>query len=242
MSTAAIMIIGNEILSGRTQDTNASMIARKLNDAGVQLRHIRVVADIEAEIILHINALRSAYDYVFTTGGIGPTHDDITTASIACAFGVAVVRHPEAEQRLRAYYTPEQINPLRLKMADIPAGATLIDNPVSAAPGFVLGNVHVMAGVPRICEAMLDGLLPTLRGGAVVYSSDVHVDAPEGELAELAAQAQAQYPDVEIGSYPHMRGGKLSTSLVIRSENQQRAAEVASLVQNMLKKSGFNTL
>src|SRR3954465_6717552 len=213
--TAAVIIIGNEILSGRTQDTNLAYLAKELGGIGVQVREARVVPDDEAEIVAAVNAMRARYTYVFTTGGIGPTHDDITAASIAKAFGLPCGRHPEAERRLRAYYPPEKVNPARMKMAETPEGAELIDNPVSVAPGFTIGNVHVLPGVPSILQAMWSGLKPKLKGGATVLSRTITVLCPEGEIARPLGGIQEKHPTVEIGSYPFMRQNQFGTSLVL---------------------------
>jgi len=215
--TAALVIIGNEILSGRTQDANLAFLATQLNEAGIQMREVRVVPDAEADIVEAVNALRGKHDHVFTTGGIGPTHDDITSASIAKAFGLPCGRHPEAERRLRAYYPPEKVNPARMKMAETPEGAELIDNPVSVAPGFTIGNVHVLPGVPSILQAMWSGLKPKLKGGATVLSRTITVLCPEGEIARPLGEIQERHPTVEIGSYPFMRQNQFGTSLVLRS-------------------------
>ena len=232
--TACLIIIGNEILSGRTQDKNLAYLAVKLNEVGVQLREVRVVPDVEPTIIETVNACRANFDYIFTTGGIGPTHDDITTACIAKAFGVAVHRHPEAEKALRAYIPPERINEARLKMADVPVGATLIANSVSAAPGYVIGNVHVMAGVPNIMQAMLAEILPTLHGGSTVASVSVTTDVLEGTLAEGLTAIQNRYPHTDIGSYPNFVNGKGITTLVVRSPdaeaNKAANAEIITLI------------
>jgi len=235
--TAALIIIGNEILSGRTHDKNIPHIATKLNEAGVQLREVRVIPDVADTIVHTVNEMRAAYDYIFTTGGIGPTHDDITSENIARAFGVSLHRHPEAERILRAHYTADQINEARLKMADVPVGASLIANPVSAAPGFIMGNVHVMAGVPRIMQAMLDNVLPTLVGGASVLSVSVTTNLPEGTIADgLTALAQ-RYAQTDIGSYPTFKQGELSTTLVIRSPdaalNDSVANELRALIASL---------
>ncbi len=218
--TAALVIIGNEILSGRTQDANLAFLARELNEAGVQLRQARVVADEEAAIVEAVNALRARHDHLFTTGGIGPTHDDITSACVAKAVGRPYARHPEAERRLRAYYPPEKLNEARLKMADMPEGAELIDNPVSVAPGFTVENVHVLPGVPSILRAMLAGLKPRLRGGAKVRSRTLTLFAPEGEVAQTLGEIQARHPALEIGSYPFMRQDRFGTSLVFRGVDE----------------------
>lgn len=235
--TAALAIIGNEILSGRTHDKNIPHIATKLNEAGIQLREVRVVPDLEQEIIDAVNALRQRYDYVFTTGGIGPTHDDITSATVAKAFGTTLHRHPEAEAALRAHYTPDMVNEARLRMAEVPLGATLIPNPVSAAPGFMIGNVHVMAGVPRIMQAMLDWVIPQLTGGDPVLSISVTTNLTEGTIAQALSAIQQRYPTVDIGSYPTFRQGDLSTTLVCRSSdataNEAAAAEIRTMISQL---------
>lgn len=229
--TAAVIIIGNEILSGRTQDANLAWLATRLGAAGIQVREARVVPDDEAEIVAAVNAVRARYDHVFTTGGIGPTHDDITAACIAKAFGLPFGRNAEAERRLIAYYPPERLNEARLRMADMPQGAELIDNPVSAAPGFRIGNVHVLPGVPRIMQAMVDGLLPKLKGGPPVLSRTIVAFYPEGEIARPLADIQARHDAVEIGSYPFMRFGQFGTSLVFRGTDRARVdAAVADLL------------
>ncbi len=232
--TACLVIIGNEILSGRTVDANLSHLAKRLNEVGVQLREARVIPDIEATIVATVNAVRAQFDYVFTTGGIGPTHDDITSASIAKAFGVPIHRHPDAERILREHYPDEQINEARLKMADVPMGAELLDNPVSSAPGFRVENVYVMAGVPRIMQAMLDSIIPTLRGGEEVLSVSITTDLAEGTVADGLAEIQARYPDIEIGSYPMYKMGSFSTTLVLRSpdsaRNEAASIEIRTLI------------
>lgn len=240
--TAALVIIGNEILSGRTQDANLAFLATELNEVGIQLREVRVVPDAEADIVEAVNALRAKHDHVFTTGGIGPTHDDITSASIAKAMGVPYGRHPEAERRLLAYYPPEKVNPARMKMAETPEGAELIDNPVSVAPGFTIGNVHVLPGVPSILQAMWAGLKPRLKGGAVVQSKTITVFCPEGEIAKPLAEIQARHPTVEIGSYPFTRQERFGTSLVLRSVDV--AAIDAALVelQDHIREHGLEVL
>ncbi|MEK0084173.1 competence/damage-inducible protein A [Benzoatithermus flavus] len=218
--TAAVIIIGNEILSGRTQDANLAFLAQELGEIGVRLREARVVADEEDAIVEAVNACRARYDHVFTTGGIGPTHDDITSAAIATAFQRAHRRHPEAERRLRAYYPPEKLNEARLKMADMPEGAELIDNPVSVAPGFRIENVYVLPGVPSILQAMFAGLKPRLEGGAPVRSRTVTVLCPEGEIAKPLGEIQSRHPSIEIGSYPFMQQGRFGTSLVFRGTDE----------------------
>ena len=234
--TAALLIIGNEILSGRTQDANLNYLAKTLVAIGVRLAECRVVTDDESAIIEAVNALSDKFDYVFTSGGIGPTHDDITTAAIAKAFGAKLVRHKEAEARLRKHYKPEDINEARLKMADIPEGAALIDNPVSSAPGFVLKNVYVMAGVPRIMQAMLDGIKSQLKTGPVTISRTISATVTEGYIASELTAIQAKYTDVEIGSYPFIRDGKLGTSLVSRSINIASLERVTQDLRTLIAK------
>jgi len=235
--TAAVLIIGNEILSGRTKDANLGWLAERLYDLGIRMREARVVSDVEADIIAAVDALRQRYDYVFTTGGIGPTHDDITSACIAKAFGVPLERNAEAVRRLERHYAPGQLNAARLRMADIPRGATLVDNPVSGAPGFQIGNVIVMAGVPAIMQAMFDGLKAGLAGGAPLFAKTVRCTIPEGTLAEELGRIQGRYAQVEIGSYPFFRNQRFGVSLVLRSTDQdalgRATAEVAELVTRL---------
>lgn len=234
--TAALIVIGNEILSGRTQDKNISYIAVKLNDVGIQLREVRVVPDVENDIVAAVNALRPRYDYVFTTGGIGPTHDDVTSVCIAKAFSLKMHRHPDAERALRDHYKSE-INEARLKMAEVPAGAELIPNALSIAPGFRLENVFVMAGVPSIMHAMLEALLPQLKGGARVLSVSITTNLPEGSIAMALTEIQNQYPGIEIGSYPLYEHGHLSTTLVLRSPdarmNEEARGEIETLIESL---------
>ncbi len=238
--TAALVIIGNEILSGRTQDLNMAYLGKGLNEVGVQLREVRVVPDVEDTIVETVNALRAAHDYVFTTGGIGPTHDDITAASVAKAFGVKVVRDPEARRRLESHYADSDIelNESRLKMADVPEGAALIDNPVSGAPGFQVGNVYVMAGVPRIMQAMFDGFKHTLKGGAEVVSRTVIAPIGEGTVAKGLGDIQAAHPGVDIGSYPFYGGGRFGTSLVTRGTDVAEVEAVADEIRALIRSLG----
>ncbi len=214
---ACMIIIGDEILSGRTKEANLAPLSEMLNDAGVSLIRVHIVPDDEDEIVRTVNEARQTYDYVFTTGGIGPTHDDITTASVAKAFGVPVLRHAEALKRLQAHYDEGLLNDARLKMADIPEGATLIDNPVSAAPGFALDNVFVLAGVPKIMQAMCDFIKPMLKGGAPVQSRAISAYAREGSIAAELTALQEKHEDVAIGCYPLFRHGKMGCTLVLRS-------------------------
>jgi molybdenum cofactor synthesis domain-containing protein len=214
--TAGIIVIGNEVLSGRTRDANVQMLGKGLGDLGIRVREVRVVPDDEDMIVTAVNEVRARYDYVFTTGGIGPTHDDITSACIAKAFGVRLELNAEAERRLRHHYGDGELNTARLRMAHAPEGAVLIDNPVSQAPGYRIGNVHVLAGVPRIAEAMFDGIKLGLKGGARVLSRSVAGYVREGDMAEELGAIQARFPTVDIGSYPFVRSDRLGTSVVAR--------------------------
>ena len=200
--TAAVLVIGDEILSGRTQDTNLATIARFLAPFGIDLAEARFVRDVQGEIVAAVNALKAAYTYVFTTGGIGPTHDDITADAIGAAFGVPVEHHPEAMALLAARYGAGEFNERRQRMARIPAGGTLIKNPVSVAPGFQIGNVFVLAGVPKIMQAMLEDVPPRLARGTPVISRSLTFALAEGAIAEPLAAIQAAHPTVNIGSYP----------------------------------------
>lgn len=225
--TAAILVIGDEILSGRTQDQNSHYIAKYLADIGVDTREIRVVPDVEAEIVAAVNALRARYAYVFTTGGIGPTHDDITSECVAAAFGVPWEPHPEAWARMERSYKPGEFNAARQRMATMPRGATLIDNAMSVAPGFQMGNVYVMAGVPRVMQSMFEWLAPRLKGGAPIVSRSVHVAGlAEGIIAAPLGEVQAKYPDIDIGSYPFYRPSGNGVSIVAKGTDVT-AAEAA---------------
>lgn len=217
--TAAMLVIGDEILSGRTRDANTHFLAAALTEAGIDLKEARVVADERAAIVAAVKALGAAFDHVFTSGGIGPTHDDITADSIAAAFDVDIDVRADARAILAAHYerSGTELNAARLRMARIPDGATLIDNPVSAAPGFTLGNVHVMAGVPDIFRAMVASVLPSLSGGAPLQSRSIRVDRPEGEVAEPLGRIAGLYPGVSIGSYPYIRNGSFGSNVVMRS-------------------------
>ena len=233
-STACLIIIGNEILSGRTQDKNVAWIAKQLNETGVRLMEVRIIPDIRQVIIDTVNLCRRQYAYVFTTGGIGPTHDDITSESVAAAFGVPLTRHKEAEAILEKYYGKEQLNAARLKMADTPEGASLIANPVSAAPGFKMDNVYVMAGVPNIMQAMFDNIKHELRGSAKMLSRTLSAFITEGMIAEKLTAIQDQCPEVEIGSYPFIRNQRLGTSLVSRATSPEQLEKACSLIKAML--------
>ena len=239
--TAVFIIIGNEILSGRTQDTNLKYLALKLSALGIRLKEVRVIPDIEQVIIDTINELRANSDYVFTSGGIGPTHDDITTESVAKAFGVKAEINDEALRRLtKQYEKPGDLNESRKKMAIIPVGAALIDNPISSAPGFKIGNVHVMAGVPSIFQAMVDNILPNLKGGKPIISMTITASISEGKLAGPLGDIQKKFPQVDIGSYPHIRDGKLGTSLVTRGLDASAVKEADLAIRELVTGLGAN--
>jgi molybdenum cofactor synthesis domain-containing protein len=235
--TAAMLVIGNEILSGRTKDANLAWIAERLAETGVRLMEARVVPDIEAAIVKAVRELSQAYDYVFTSGGIGPTHDDITADAIARAFDVGIDVDPRARAILDAHYPPGELTPARLRMARIPFGADLIENPVSKAPGFRIGNVHVMAGVPTIFREMFKSLRHTLVGGDPLVSRAVGCPMPEGKIAEPLGALQKRYADIDIGSYPFFRpGGRPGTTIVFRgvkpAEIDAAAEEFKALVRS----------
>lgn len=216
--TAAMLVIGDEILSGRTRDSNMHHLANELTRHGIRLMEARVVADVHEDIVAAVNALRSRWDHVFTSGGIGPTHDDITADAVAAAFGAPIGIRADAHALLAAHYERAgmEFNAARQRMARIPDGASLIDNPVSTAPGFTIGNVHVMAGVPNIFQAMVASVLPTLTGGAPLLSQSLQVNRGEGEIAEAFGALAADFPDLSMGSYPFIRNGAHGTNLVIR--------------------------
>jgi molybdenum cofactor synthesis domain-containing protein len=237
--TAAILVIGDEILSGRTKDTNIATIADRLTNIGIRLKEVRIVADDEVAIVTAVNALRSDYDYVFTTGGIGPTHDDITTDSIAKAFGVEVILDPRAVAMLRERYAEAALTPARLRMARIPVGAELIANPISKAPGFILGNVLVMAGVPSIMGAMLADVTPTLRTGEPLISLTIHSPELEGEIATLFAETQTEFPDVLMGSYPYFQNNHKGVYLVLRATCRERLDAAAEMLKTRLARAGL---
>lgn len=222
--TAAMLVIGDEILSGRTRDSNMHFLAGELTRHGIRLAEARVVADDHAAIAAAVNALRAGHDHVFTSGGIGPTHDDITADAIAAAFGVPITHRADAMALLQAHYDRAGLpfNEARQRMARIPDGAVLIDNPVSTAPGFTLGNVHVMAGVPKIFEAMVASVLPTLTGGDPLLSQSLRVNRGEGEIATAFGALAAEYPDLSMGSYPFIQNGAHGTNLVVRGTDSAR--------------------
>ena len=219
--SAAILIIGNEILSGRTRDTNIQMISVALGKHGIRVREARVVEDRYEAIVYALNGLRASHDFVFTTGGIGPTHDDITTECIAGAFGRVVLENPAAVERLVAYYGPAGMNEARLKMAHVVASATLIDNPISAAPGFRIENVFVLPGVPQILQAMLPSIIASLPSGQPILSRTITAWIREGEIASDLASVQNTHPNLDVGSYPFARDGRYGTSLVIRGTDAE---------------------
>ncbi len=236
--TAALVIIGNEILSGRTQDTNTPWIAERLTGRGIVLSEVRVIADIEKEIIHAINELRAKFDYVFSTGGIGPTHDDITAESVAKAFGLPLERNAEAYKALEKHYGAEDVTPPRAKMAMIPRDAQLIPNPVTAAPGFCIDNVYVMAGVPRIMQAMLDHILGTIDAGKPIMSNTVACTLTESAVAEDLTALQEKYAKVQIGSYPHYRGGVFGLSLVLRATDADALEKATIELIAIIRKNG----
>ena len=227
--TAGLLIIGDEILSGRTADKNIAYIASHLTAIGIQLQDVRVVPDEEDRIIEAVNTMRSRYSYVFTTGGIGPTHDDITADSVAKAFQVAIDVDPRAVAMMRERYAPERLTEARLRMARIPEGADLVDNPISRTPGFMIDNVVVMAGIPSIMQVMLDAVSSKLRTGKKMLSASVQVNAPEGDIAPVLADVAASFPDVAMGSYPFFKDGQMGAHLVLRAMDlvELEAAEKA---------------
>lgn len=221
-TTAAMLVIGDEILSGRTRDSNTHHLACALTAAGIDLAEARVVHDDAGAITAAVQALSAAHTYVFTSGGIGPTHDDITADAVARAFGAAIDIREDARAILTAHYqrSGTELNAARLRMARIPDGATLIDNPVSAAPGFVIGNVHVMAGVPQIFEAMVASVLPTLTGGVPLISRSMDIQRAEGDIAGPLSDLAARYPQLSFGSYPFQRGGIYGANVVARGQDE----------------------
>lgn len=239
--TAALIVIGDEILSGRTEDKNIAQLARWLNGEGIRLTEVRVVPDVQDRIVAAVNALRPDYDYVFTTGGIGPTHDDITVDAMAAAFQVPVIVHPEARAILDDYYASRGgVTEARLRMARVPAGAELIPNPTSGAPGVRMGNVFILAGVPHIAARMLDALTGKLAGGRPMVSVTVSANAAESEVAVLLSEVQDEHPGVAIGSYPFYRGGNFGADFVIRSEDQELVEQCATVLKARLAAAGFD--
>jgi molybdenum cofactor synthesis domain-containing protein len=235
--TAGILVIGDEILSGRTKDKNIGFIAEYLTNIGIDLKEVRVVSDDEADIIAALNALRGRYNYVFTTGGIGPTHDDITADSVAKAFGVGIDHHPEVVARFRERFGAD-LNEARLRMARIPDGADLIQSATILAPGFWIGNVIVMAGVPTIMQAMMDIVAPKLKSGVRMLSDSVRANAREGDIGGPLRAIALAHPDTIIGSYPFTEDGKPNTNLVVRSRDPEKLAAAMGAVKEML--AGLN--
>ena len=233
---AAILIIGNEILSGRTQDTNTTTIALWLNSIGVKVQEVRVIPDIEETIIDTVNHLRKVNDYVFTTGGIGPTHDDITAQSISKAFNLNYKIHKEAFMILEAYYKPGEFNEGRQKMVWMPENANLILNPTSGAPGFNVENVFCLPGVPSILKSMLGGLKNKIVGGDPILSHTISLRTVESEIAQSLTDVQNNNKDIEIGSYPFFQAGKLGVSIVIRSEKKSKIDECSNQILNFIEK------
>jgi molybdenum cofactor synthesis domain-containing protein len=236
--TAAMLVIGDEILSGRTQDSNSNYVARQLTTLGIDLREVRVVGDIEEEIVAALNALRARYDFVFTSGGIGPTHDDITADAVARAFGVGIGYHPEAYALLEARYEKGQFNEARKRMARIPDGGTLIKNSASVAPGFQVGNVFVMAGVPMVMRAMMEEIVTRLPRGVTVKSITVSADLPEGAIAKGLEDIQKAHPETAIGSYPWYREGRFGAQLVARSRDANAVEAAAQAIEAMIVQLG----
>ena len=239
--TAALLVIGDEILSGRTQDKNVGQVALWLNQQGIRLAEVRVVPDIADRIGEAVNALRKQYDYLFTTGGIGPTHDDITVDAIAAAFGVPVIEHPQARAVLEDYYRdrPGGLTEARLRMARTPEGAELIVNPYSGAPGVKMGNVYILAGVPHIAGSMLEALTGKLEGGRPIVSITIGARAAESDVADLLRETEQAHPGVAIGSYPFLKDGRYGANFVIRSEDGDLAQETGADLAARLRAAGF---
>ncbi|NNL19153.1 MAG: competence/damage-inducible protein A [Boseongicola sp.] len=239
--TTAMLVIGDEILSGRTRDANMHYLAGELTEAGIDLKEVRVVSDDHDAIVAATRALSEAYTYVFTSGGIGPTHDDITADCIAAAFGAHIDVRDDARALLQAHYDRQgmELNEARLRMARIPDGASLIDNPVSTAPGFQLRNVFVMAGVPSVFQTMVASVLPTLKGGAPLISTSTRVERGEGDIAGPLAELSERFKDLSFGSYPYIKNGVFGANIVIRGEDeaqvQTATAELTALFQNAVK-------
>ncbi len=236
--TDCVLIIGNEILSGRTADENLAFLARGLNEVGIRLREARVIPDLAEVIIDTVDEVRRRFDYVFTTGGIGPTHDDITAQCIADAFGVPLVLHPDAKRLLETHYLPGQLNAARLRMAMVPQGAALLPNPISRAPGFQIGNVYVLPGVPNIMRGIFEQLKYRLAGGDKVLSRSVSCALGEGTLAADLAALQERWPDIEIGSYPYFRRGDFGVTLVLRGTDRERLAAATEAVTALIRALG----
>ena len=240
--TAALLVIGDEILSGRTQDKNVAQVALWLNQHGIRLAEVRIVPDDIGRIAAAVNELRAAHDYLFTTGGIGPTHDDITVDAMAHAFGVPVVVHPQARAILQNYYRdrPGGLTEARLRMARVPEGAELLPNPSSGAPGVRMDNVYIMAGVPGIAASMLEGLTGKLQGGKPIVSVTVGARAPESDVADMLRETEEANPGVAIGSYPFFREGRYGSNFVIRSEDGELARRTGEELSSKLREAGYD--
>ncbi len=243
--TACILVIGNEILSGRTQDANIQFLARRLGEIGIDVREVRVIPDVRETIVAAVVELRARFDHLLTTGGIGPTHDDITSPCVAEAFGVPWEIHPESFAKLEAMMAPGTFNAARQRMAMLPRGAVPIENPVSVAPGFSISNVHVMAGVPRIMRAMFECLAPSLKGGRPVVSASWHADnLSEGAIAAGLEAIQRRFPSLDLGSYPYERNaaGSRGVSLVSKGRDADAVREAAAAVRGLIESLGFTAL
>src|SRR5271165_1713784 len=233
--TAAVLVIGDEILSGRTKDSNIGYIAEYLARIGVDVREARVVPDVEEEIVAALDALRGRYDYVITTGGIGPTHDDITADAVARAFGVPIGEDPRIIAMMLERYQPVDLTPARRRMARVPQGAELIDNPISKAPGFRIGNVFVLAGVPSVMQAMLDFAVPSIATRAVMLVVTVEAGpVPEGRYGDALGRIAAAHPEVSIGSYPSFKDGRFNNQIVVRGKDEVAVAAALKAVEAML--------
>ena len=240
--TAGLVVIGDEILSGRTHDKNIAQIASWLQVQGIRLSEVRVVPDVIERIVEAVNALREGYDYLFTTGGIGPTHDDITVDAVAAALGVEVVIHPDARAILEKYYAdkPGGLNEARLRMARVPKGADLIPNRMSGAPGIKLGNIHLMAGVPHITAGMLDALTGTLEGGLLLLAETIGCWTPESEVADILRQVETAHENCQIGSYPFFREGRVGANFVVRSTSREELRSCVDSLCDGLATAGFD--
>ncbi len=240
--TAGLVVIGDEILSGRTHDKNIAQIASWLQVQGIRLSEVRVVPDVIERIVEAVNALREGYDYLFTTGGIGPTHDDITVDAVAAALGVEVVIHPDARAILERYYAdkPGGLNEARLRMARVPEGAELIPNRMSGAPGIKLGNIHLMAGVPHITAGMLDALTGTLEGGLPLLAETIGCWTPESEVADILRQVETAHENCQIGSYPFFREGRVGANFVVRSTSRDELRSCVDSLCDGLATAGFD--
>jgi len=239
---AGIIIIGNEILSGRTQDTNTSTLSIWLNSLGIKVQEVRVIPDTEETIIKTVNELRKKYNYIFTTGGIGPTHDDITASSVSKAFNLTYGPHKEAMSILEKYYKPGEFNEGRKKMACMPTDANLILNPTSGAPGFNVENVFCLPGVPSILKSMIGGISHKLIGGNPILSQTINLRTVESEIAKSLAEVQTKNKDVDIGSYPFFRAGKLGVAIVLRSSDQNKIDKCNLEIQNFIKEKNIEVV